>query len=189
MNSDLTAGWPSPILIGEIENKTLADETAQYILEHCDYRNPVGELNDGNIFNDENFTDFKLKIVEPCFDEWFKQVRKRSLYDFEERSYTSWITGSKEGYSMLTHNHNGAQLSAVFYLVNTDVDRGGEIVFYDPRGNANRSYKNEDWSDFFEPLRLKVPSYSFAVFPSFIYHQVTYFTGGLRLAIPVDLYV
>lgn len=189
MKTNLTTGWPSPILIGEMEDKVVADNTAQYILENYDYRNSPSEVEKKNILEDKNLSEFKTKIVDPCFDQWLKQVRNKSLDDFQKRSYTSWITGSNEGYSMLAHNHNGAQLSAVFYLINTDVDKGGEIVFYDPRGNANRSYKNADWGDFFEPLRVKVPSYTFAIFPSFIFHQVTTFRGHLRLAIPVDLYV
>lgn len=185
----LTAGWPSPILIGEIENKALVDDTVQYILETYDLEHPPGEIKDSNIFEDTYFDNFKKEIVEPAFDQWFKQVRNKSVYEFKDREYKAWITGVQNGYSMLSHNHNGSQLSSVFYLLNDNPEAGGEIIFYDPRSNANRSYKNEDWLDFFEPLRLKVPSYTFAVFPSFIFHQVTTFEGHMRLAVPVDLFI
>jgi hypothetical protein len=77
----------------------------------------------------------------------------------------------------------------VFYLLNEEADAGGDIIFLDPRSNANRSYKINDWGKWFEPIRLKTPSYTFAVFPSFVYHQVTPYSGKLRIAIPVDLFV
>jgi hypothetical protein len=185
----LTKGWPSPILIDTMENKNLVDETANYILKTYDLNLPPSENNKENIFDDKNLKEFKQEIVEPAFDSWFKQVRNQSIYDYRQRSYTSWITNFNNGYSMVTHNHNGSQLSAVFYLLNEESDFGGEIVFFDPRSNANRAYNNKMWKDFFEPLVLKVPSYTFAVFPSFIYHQVTNFRGKIRLAVPVDLYV
>jgi hypothetical protein len=90
---------------------------------------------------------------------------------------------------MINHNHSGAQLSAVFYLLNDNINAGGEIVFHDPRTNANRGYNSDVWGCLFEPMRLKPESNTFFVFPSFLYHQVTEFTGKLRIAIPVDLYV
>jgi hypothetical protein len=54
-----------------------------------------------------------------------------------------WITGSGTNYSMSHHNHAGCQISAVFYLLSDvidDSDKGGEILFTDPRQNANRGY-------------------------------------------------
>ena len=89
---------------------------------------------------------------------------------------------------MINHNHKGAHLSAVFYLFNSDPNKGGEIVFHDPRGNANRGYTGDYWKDFFSPLKLKVFSYKFVVFPSFLYHQITTYTGNLRVGIAVDLF-
>jgi hypothetical protein len=60
---------------------------------------------------------------------------------------------------------------------------------FDPKANANRGYKMNVWGEMFEPVRLKTPSYTFAVFPSFVYHQVTQYAGNMRIAIPVDLFI
>jgi hypothetical protein len=181
--------WASPILTSEIIDKATADATITHILSSYNLESPPGEINDHNIFDDDRFDAFLKNIVEPAFDEYLTQTLGKRLYDFEERSYRGWITGTTPGYNMLTHNHSGSQLSAVFYLLNEEADAGGDIVFLDPRSNANRSYKINDWGKWFEPIRLKTPSYTFAVFPSFVYHQVTPYTGKLRIAIPVDLFV
>lgn len=187
--SNLTSGWASPILTGSITERDTADSTITHVLTNYNLESPPGEINEHNVFDDSQFDEFLKKIVEPAFDEYLNKVMGKSLYDFPERSYRGWVTGTSPGYSMLTHNHSGSQLSAVFYLLNEESDSGGDIVFFDPRANANRSYKVNDWGKWFEPVRLKTPSYTYSVFPSFVYHQVTPYTGKLRIAIPVDLFV
>lgn len=185
----LTAGWPSPVLTGDITERKLADDVVTHILTNYDLEFPPGEINEHNILDDEFFDEFIKKIAEPAFDEYLTRVLGKRLYDFPEREYRAWITGAYNGYNMLTHNHNGSQLAAVFYLLNESPDAGGEIVLFDPKANANRSYKLKDWAPLFEPLRLKTPSYTFAVFPSYVYHQVTQYAGSIRIAIPVDLFI
>lgn len=187
--TNLTSGWPSPILTGEIADKNLVDETVSHILMNYNLEFPPGEINDNNILKDIFFDKFVKNIVEPAFDEYLNQVLGRSLYDFPEKKYRAWITGSYNGYSMMTHNHSGSHLSAVFYLLNETPDSGGEIILFDPRSNANRGYQIKDWASFFAPVRLKTPSYTYTIFPSFVYHQVTQYNGRMRIAIPVDLFI
>jgi hypothetical protein len=188
INEKFIDAWPSPILTGEVENKQIIDDVIQHILENYNLERPPGEINDQNIFEDQSFNDFKNQIVIPAFDHWLKTHIKKEITEFKSYKMRAWITGAHAGYSMTTHNHSGAHLSAVFYLINDAPDAGGEIVLFDPRFNANRSYE-ADWREFFAPMKLKTPSYTFAVFPSFVYHQVTNFSGTMRLAIPVDIFL
>lgn len=182
-----TLGWPTHILTGALSQRELVDETVSHILQEYNLEQPPGDINSENIFDDPKLKPFKEQIVEPAFDEWLKNVGK-SIYDYPNRSMRAWITGTGYDYTIMTHNHSGAHLSAVFYLFNDSPGRGGELVLFDPRANANRAYKS-DWNDYFGPMKIRTPSYTFAVFPSFVYHQTTPFKGKLRLAIPVDLFI
>jgi hypothetical protein len=184
----ITPGWPSQILVDTISNKEIADTLATHIFQTYDLNTPPGDFGKFNILDDPAFDQFTDRVVKPAFDLWLRKCLDKPLEQFTEYSMKAWITGVNNGYSMLNHNHSGAHLSSVFYLLNDNDNAGGEIIFFDPRHNANRSYKSE-WSSYFEPYRLKTPSYTYAVFPSFVYHQVTEFKGSMRLAIPVDLYL
>jgi hypothetical protein len=187
--NNFTHAWSNPILTGDIENTELVDKLVSHILTNYSLDSPPGEVNKQNILEDEEFIPFLKEIVEPTFDEYLKNIIGKSLYEFPNREYRAWITGAKNGYNILTHNHNGCQVSGVFYFYNDDPDAGGEIVLLDPRFNANRSYKSSHWDNLFKPIRMEAKSNSFVVFPSFIYHQTTPFQGKLRIAIPVDLFI
>ena len=65
--------------------------------------------------------------------------------------FSSWLTGSQKGYSMNIHNHSGAQFAAVFYVLADEIDKGGELVAYDPRVNANRGYFGKT-AEMFNPI-------------------------------------
>jgi hypothetical protein len=87
---------------------------------------------------------------------------------------------------MPLHNHSGSYLSAVFYLLCEENDKGGEIVLQDPRFNANRGYK-EEYNNWFNNEIMTPKTGQFIIFPSFLYHTVKTFYGKIRLAMPVDL--
>jgi len=52
----------------------------------------------------------------------------------------AWLCGSGPNYSMQPHNHANSAVSFVFYFQAKD---GGDVVFHDPRMNANRGYQTE----------------------------------------------
>lgn len=188
-NPQFTEGWPSRILTGEIEDRQLVDQLVAHILTNYNLSSSSANVNTENLFSDPFFDEFKNKIVIPAFDYWLKNCLGISYNDVQTEIFMrAWITGAHNGYSIMSHNHSGAHLSAVFYLLNDAPEAGGEIVFFDPRGNANRGYKPH-WNHFFAPERMTAPAYTFAVFPSFIYHQTTPFNGNIRLAVPVDLFI
>jgi hypothetical protein len=187
--NNLTHAWANPILTGNIERIDIVDELVTHILSNYDLEFPPGEINNHNVLTDGKFKPFLEQIVDPVFDEYLQKVIGKCLTDFPNRDYRGWITGAKTGYNMLTHNHNGSQIAGVFYLYNEQVDNGGELVLFDPRSNANRSYKMNDWGDMFNPIRIKAEPNTFIVFPSFVYHQTTPYNGNLRIAVPVDLFI
>jgi hypothetical protein len=110
-----------------------------------------------------------------------------SLKNFKRCSFKSWLTGAFCNYFIPTHNHAGSHLSAVFYVFSEEQDKGGELILFDPRSNANRGFINEFQNSFkYESFTPKTGDA--IVFPSFLYHQTTPFLGKIRLAIAVDFF-
>jgi hypothetical protein len=83
------------------------------------------------------------------------------------------------------HNHSGASLSGVFYLMFEENESGGKIIFQDPRFNANRGYKL-NFNKWFQDLKIMPVSGDLLIFPSYLYHYTEIFTGHVRLALAVD---
>jgi PKHD-type hydroxylase len=77
---------------------------------------------------------------------------------------------------------NGLQrkISVVIPLVDSNEYEGGDLQFYNPMENPNKS--QEDKIIKLEKLRIKG---SAIIFPSYIYHQVTPVTKGERLSIVI----
>ena len=65
-------------------------------------------------------------------------------------------------------------------------DSGGEIRFHDPRHNANRGY-DENFKHHFEDKVILPKTDDVVIFPSFLYHSVSPFYSGLRIALPLDI--
>jgi len=184
----LIAGWPTHILTGQITETGIANRLTEHLLENYNIAGGSGFEGNTNIFDDSKLQDFKEHIVIPAFESYLQQVLNLKLEDFKTASFRGWLTGGAAGYNMEVHNHSGSQLAGVFYLLNEEHD-SGEIVLYDPRANANRSYEREQWGKLFQPMKFKTPSLSFIIFPSFVYHSVEVYRGKIRVAVPVDLYV
>jgi hypothetical protein len=58
----------------------------------------------------------------------------------------------------------------------------------DPRANANRGYKDQFKSMFSNETYLP-KSGEYLIFPSYLYHHTISFTGNMRIAMPVDLFL
>lgn len=180
--------WPTQVISKDIGNQQLIDDALNIIFTEYNLNRPPADFQKDNIIEKAGMKDFKENIVLPAFDEWLKLTLNRSLKDFNKFKLKSWITGTGNGYNMVNHNHSGAHLSAVFYLFNDSPEHGGEIYFFDPRVNANRGYDAEFWGKLFAPQKYTAKPGSCVVFPSFLYHQVTPFTGNMRIAMPVDCF-
>ena len=165
---------------------TLLEKTSNYILSNYgDEIKVKSNLINENILENKNLLEFKDNVIIPAFDEFYKKEFELSL---KEKKYhlKAWITGKGFSYSMPLHNHSGSYLSAVFYLLCEENDKGGELVLQDPRFNANRGYK-EEYNKWFNNETMTPKTGQFIIFPSFLYHNVKTFYGKIRLAMPVDL--
>ena len=176
--------WPTPIMFDSIEDNKLLDKTTEYILSSYNDKTNANVLHE-NILDDKQLTDFKKKVIIPAFDKFYKQEFGFSVKD-KKFHLRGWITGYGVSYAMPKHNHSGSHLSAIFYLLAEEKDKGGRLILSDPRFNANRGYKDE-YLKWFE-TETKIPATGdIILFPSFLYHNVETFYGKLRLAMPVDL--
>jgi hypothetical protein len=181
--------WSTPFLIKESDVE-IRERFVSYLLQEYDIFNPPNDISKVNILEDksEEVQEFVSKVIKPAFEEFLNSSLNLSFSDWKGYRLNGWITGSGKNYSMTHHNHSGAHISAVFYLLSEDVERGGKIVFTDPRQNANRGY-DAKFSKWFSPLEIKAKSGDVVVFPSYLYHFVETYQSNLRLALPVDCFL
>jgi hypothetical protein len=121
------------------------------------------------------------------FDKYLKETCNKTLDDWNYR-LNGWLVSYGEGNSLNYHNHRGSQLSSVLYIIADSEDNGGDIIFTDPRQNANRGY-DPLFNNWFEPFRFKPKCAEIVIFPSFLYHFVETYGSNVRLAMPVDLFL
>jgi hypothetical protein len=188
MNLGFNQLWPTTVMISEIKQKDILELiTSDILVNHI--TKPADELQHFDLLNEggEIFLQFKKEVVEPLFDQYLQEVFNVKIDQCHDHFFKSWLTGPNSGYSIGAHNHSGAAVSAVFYLLCEEHRHGGELVLMDPRMNANRGY----------PTAMKMPfsdtyyspkSGEVAVFPSFVYHHAMLFKGKLRIAMPVDFF-
>jgi hypothetical protein len=182
--------WPTTVLFDKMNNQQVMDDACQELFTKHDLAEPVSHINQDGIFVGcgDGLTQFKEQIVIPAFEKYLNQVFNTSLSAYNEYRLKGWITGGGDNYSMVYHNHSGAHLSAVFYLIAEEKNFGGDIVFSDPRHNANRGYDREIRQSF-NNVSITPQSGDILVFPSYLYHFVNPYFSSLRVAVPVDLFL
>lgn len=177
--------WPTTIGSGKFDSF----ELSQYILVNYDMNNVKGDDGQYNIFKDHSplMQKFQNTVYE-CFNSYLKETIGKQISDWNNHEMKGWITGHGKDYSMTIHNHSGAHLSGVFYVMAEDQKSGGDIVLSDPRSNANRGY--DEWFDpMFARKHHQPETGDYMIFPSFTYHHVNPYYSNLRICIPVDLYL
>jgi len=190
MNEGLNYSWPTPILKDTIADKSILDNVVNHILSNYNSEDLKISLSikDQNLFDDKQFDTFKEKIVIPSFQKYIELQNFNINLSQKEFHLKAWITGNKSSYFVPKHNHSGAHLCAVFYLLCEEQNQGGALAIHDPRHNANRGYTSE-FNEWFKAIRFFPKSGDIVVFPSFAYHSVETFFGKMRLAVPVDLFL
>jgi len=188
MNKGFNNLWPTPVYIDKISNEELVNQVCEEILMNVDLSKPFTEFQAYDILRDgaEVFQTFRDQVVMPSFETYLKNWNL-SFKDFTNYRIRSWLTGAHAGYNIPVHNHSGATLSAIFYLLIDDNLQGGDLIFLDPRSNANRGYEDQ-FKPLFENKQYSPKSGEVVVFPGFLYHQTIPFSGSIRLAMPVDLF-
>lgn len=181
--------WPTEVYLGRIDDKQIHEAATKILVEDVNLKQFNDDFQKTDILNcgPSELVAFRDKIVFPAFEKYLTHWGI-DINEFPDKRIRSWVTGAHPGYMIPIHNHSGATLSAVFYLFAEEKDFGGELVLADPRHNANRGFKDQ-----FKPLfenQYYLPSTGeFIIFPSFLYHHTIPFTGKLRLAVPVDLFL
>jgi hypothetical protein len=181
--------WPTEVLFGTIPEEVRMPVINELLTSPIDFTN--GDVTDTYITDKTDLGEVS-KFINTFVIDSFKSYSKE-VFDhvLEDGSYklNAWTANGAGNYSLGFHNHAGAQLSAVFYLLVDDGENvGGKINFHDPRFNANRGlispfkFKHNDYT-------MSPKSGDFVIFPSYLYHSASTFYGNTRLIIPVDLFV
>jgi len=189
MKSEILSLYPTEVMIGQFDESIVAP-VAQELLTKADFESG-GDLSDENLLGEAHDLPVLKKFFKDYgfrkFNEYTEQVFNHTL-DQKEYKFKAWANNGAGRYSLGFHNHSGAQLSAVFYLLVEDSSKhGGKFLFHDPRFNANRgmtkafAHKHQDFE-------MSPVSGGFVIFPSYLYHSVTTFYGRVRLFLPVDMF-
>lgn len=182
--------YPTPVLY-DVMPEDIQQQMVDGLLAHPELRTTRDIAGtDADIFDHElDFLNaFALEIVEPAFDRYLQQTMDARLTDFPNRCYSGWQMAYAGMYNMPLHNHRNSHVTSVFYFLTEDDAKGGDLVFVDPRMNANRGchQRQANWFDY----TVHQPrSGDYLVFPSFLYHFVRPHAGDLRLGIAVDLFL
>lgn len=178
--------WSTSIMIEEVTDEELMSDVMTYLLT---YRKELVNRENKNecILNNSELAELKNKIFLPSFDKYLQETCNRKLDEWNYK-LNGWLVSYGEGKSLNYHNHRGSQLSSVLYVVADSEDDGGDVLFTDPRQNANRGY-DPLFNNWFEPFRLKPKCGQIVVFPSFLYHYVETYRSNIRLALPVDCFL
>lgn len=182
--------WPTAVLCDKMTQQTVVDNACQEIFTKYDLSLPVSDFSTDGIFIncDDGLTQFKEQIVIPSFEKYLNTAFNTSLDEYNSYRIKGWLAGGGENYSMVYHNHSGAHISAVFYLLAEEQNYGGDIVFSDPRHNANRGYDRKI-RESFNNVHHTPTTGDILIFPSYLYHYVNPYYSSLRLAVPVDLFL
>jgi predicted 2-oxoglutarate/Fe(II)-dependent dioxygenase YbiX len=179
--------WQTSVLIEDVTDTELLDYTINYLLMNKDTL--VGkESADDSLLEKPEMQRVKNDIFKPAFNSYLNQTLNKNIDDWHGHKMNGWLVSYAQGQALNYHNHRGSQLSSVLYLIADDSESGGEIVFTDPRQNANRGY-DLSFQEWFAPLKHKPVCGQIVVFPSFLYHYVTTYQSNIRLAVPTDLFL
>lgn len=187
MNYGINNLWPTHVLLDIVSDKDLNNQIVTELLMNKD---SLGDPDTENLFDLDNLIidRFKKEIVIPAFDRYLKEAMNSSLSNYPDFELRAWVTGWSSGYRLKLHNHRGSEFSSVFYIISEEQSAGGDIVFVDPRSNANRGY-DLNLKKHFDDVVYQPRSGEFLIFPSFLYHQVIPYYSNLRMAIPVDIFL
>ena len=188
MNKGFNQLWPTTVYLGNIESPILED-VCQHMFSEINLITPSSDFQSFDLLEDgpEIFQQFRDQVAWPAFENYLLHLGI-NLNEFPDRRLRSWVTGVYNGYMIPAHNHSGASISAVFYLLCSEQDKGGELILLDSRTNANRGYKDQ-FKHLFENKTFLPKTGEYLIFPSYVYHHTIPFTGSIRLAMPVDLFL
>ena len=170
-------GWSTPI--------EHIQSPVEGLLDHLFTFTDTSQINYNILESDSK----PIKLLKETAYNNFKNYINRCFgvdIDTYHTEMNGWLLkSSSTGYNHPYHNHMGAMFSSVYYPL-CEEDMGGEIRFHDPRHNANRGY-DENFKKHFASKTIAPKTNDAVIFPSFLYHSVDTFTGGIRIALPIDI--
>jgi hypothetical protein len=174
--------WPSVLYYDTVKDKTVLDNVCTELLTSMSEAIDRTPLDHPITFNCGNILDldldivhtFKEQIIVPAFERYMQLVYNKSLCNFEV-SYKSWLVKYRDGRHMPTHSHPDSQVSAVFYLMADETDKGGAIEFTD--------------GCTLDTITHQPNTGDIVIFPSYLKHNITPYHGKMRIAMPVDLFL
>lgn len=188
MDFGLNHLWSTPVMLDRIEQTEILNDFVQELFLKINLDNPPRDSKLYDILRDgDNASkNFASKVVEPAFEKYLNQVSKESLNDYEGFEFRSWTNPSRGDQYIEPHNHSRALISGVFYLWCDDEDNGGEFHIMDPRPNVGRGY-GKHLANIFRKEYFLPKTGDLIIFPSYLFHYTSLFTGNRRLALSVDL--
>lgn len=181
--------WPTEVMFGDIPDDVLSPVVDEMLSSNVSFTN--GDITDTFLTNDPRvpvLANFINTFVLDAFKQYSSSVFDYQIKD-DNYKLNAWANNGSGMYSLGFHNHAGAQLSAIFYLLIDENDGvGGKLSLHDPRFNANRGL--------ISPFKFKHADHviapksgQFIIFPSYLYHSISTFHGHTRLILPVDLFI
>lgn len=174
--------WPTIVINNNINNSDAIESAFQYIMANFDH-NSMPSNSSGKSLADK---EYLCKETKPVINFIRGQVEYylKNIWDYNgEYNLKVHATDHEQ---IVVHNHSGAQLSGVFYLMVPQ----GDLVMYDPRYNANRGYPTSVRDKEFPVKRYAVTEGDCIVFPSFLWHESTRNASGLpRIIMPFDVWL
>jgi len=189
MNPGMNLLYPTPVQYTTMQNDSIRQQAADALMVNIDITEPTKEKFGENLL-DLNLPELDQWIdheVYPAFDQYLFDTTGRHISDFRGYKFKSWLTGTQGNYHLILHNHSGSHYSGVFYIFAEESTQGGQLIFCDPRSNANRGY--DQGQKQFDYTRIQPKTGDVYIFPSYLYHFVMPYTGTLRLCLPVDLFL
>jgi hypothetical protein len=166
------------IYLTQVKDLDLLEDLCQELLSILDQdlsRTPVDHpitFNNSDIFIMDTpvIQKFIKEVVEPEFEKYVAVHYDKKLSELKHY-YKSWVAMYTNGRHQPIHNHPSSTISSVIYLLSNN--EGGEIEFIEDTATSLHAPVTGD----------------FVIFPSRLHHEVKRYTGKLRLALPVDLYI
>lgn len=123
-------------------------------------------------------------IITPAVKRYAKEFYSYEIND-DHLETTSWLVYGRHNEGMPLHNHAGAHLSTVLYLVANP----GDLMMVDPRGQACRGYPVEIREKHFNLERIRPQDGDLYIFPSYVQHYVEAGDPNeLRISLPIDYF-
>jgi len=189
MNLGMNLLYPTPVQYTTMQNDMIRQQAVDALMINVDLAQPTKEKFGENLL-DLNLPELDQWVdheVYPAFDQYLVETTGRHISDFHSYKFKSWLTGTQGNYHLILHNHSGSHYSGVFYLLSEESSQGGQLIFCDPRSNANRGYDHKQKQ--FDYTHIQPKTGDVYIFPSYLYHFVMPYTGTLRLCLPVDLFL